>query len=98
MIELEGTDRETGEPLHHYISISYPEIYKPDRTTVELDICHVRAAENIRVSYESDRDGWVIERPDMPNYNAETADEMPWIEVAFVQSWIYEDENSENNP
>ena len=48
----------------------------------------VRAADNIRISYDYDRDGWVVEQSSIFEWDAddEECDE-DWQEVAFVKAW-----------
>ena len=55
-----------------------------------IGLMDVRAADNIRVGYDYERDGWVIEQMPCVEHDGftviETVDE-PWQEVAFVGSW-----------
>jgi len=37
-IDLEGTDN--GKPLHHSVELMYPDIYGPEKTTLEVGMCH----------------------------------------------------------
>lgn len=57
---------------------------------VQVGMNAVRATDGIRVSYDFDRDGWVIHQPwpvDVQvGENAYRVDE-DWREVAFVRSW-----------
>jgi hypothetical protein len=56
---------------------------------VEIDLVDVRASDGIRVSYDFERDGWVIEQRSQFG-NDETTGKIldpNWTEVAFVQSW-----------
>lgn len=47
-------------PGSQYVEISYPE-YKPRaQDFVIVSLSHVRAADDIRIHYDFDRDGWVI--------------------------------------
>ena len=68
----------------------YPEIYgktKP-QNTLTIDLTHIRAADGIRIKYDSERDGWIIEQASIFEWNEE--DEVcdsDWQEVAFVQAW-----------
>jgi hypothetical protein len=58
---------------------------------VEVGLMDVRAADNIRISYDFDRDGWKIEQASI--FQWELGDEMfdaDWQEVAFVQAWARE--------
>ena len=46
-----------------YIEWSHPEIYdRSKQTTLLIAIDHVRAADPIRIKYDGERDGWVIEQ------------------------------------
>lgn len=59
----------------------YPRIYDEQgkqRDYLTVGLVHTRAADDIRVSYSSERDGWSIEQAD---------DDDAWAEVAFVQAW-----------
>jgi hypothetical protein len=40
----------------------YPEIYKEPKGTLTISLIHTRAAANIRISYDSENDLWVIEK------------------------------------
>ena len=72
-----------------HIEIWYPR----DRLIkfVEVGLIDVRAADNIRISYDFDRDGWKIEQASVFQWeiNDEECDE-DWQEVAFVQAWARE--------
>lgn len=88
----QGADRET--PTHAYIVWSYPEIYdRSKQSTITLSLSHTRAADDIRIKYDSERDGWVIEQ-------ATSLDDLElvpdWKEVAFVKAWAL-DTNKENS-
>lgn len=57
---LKGGD---AEPIATYIIWSYPQIYDhTDKSYIELCLEHTRAADNIRINYDSNRDGWVIKQ------------------------------------
>ena len=65
------------------VELWYPRVGDQARY-IEVGLVDVRAADNIRISYDFDRDGYVIEQascfegPD---------DDDDWQEVAFVQAW-----------
>lgn len=46
----------------------------------------VRASDGIRMFYDFERDGWVIQQP---KYDDESGEE-DWAEAAFVRSWARE--------
>lgn len=79
MIEING--KENGKPINVNIDWMYPEIYE-NHSTLTIGMCHVRATDDIRIKYDSDRNGWIIEQA------SETEDyDEDWQEVAFVESW-----------
>lgn len=56
---------------------------QPD--TLEINLVDVRASDGIQITYDFDRDGWVIKQPKeelIDNQLEET-----WHEVAFLQAW-----------
>jgi hypothetical protein len=61
-------------------TISYPR--SGHERFVVVTICDVRAASDVRLSYDFDRDGWRIERDDRGPEG-----EGGWAEVAFVAAW-----------
>ncbi len=85
------------------------DLYYPERgesgiskTCVDVGLCDVRAADNIRVRYDFQRDGYVIYQ--MKGFEViEGKDQHAlsdldddgndiWVEVAFIESWSqYED-------
>lgn len=58
---------------------------------VEVDIECVRSSDGIRIQYDFDRDGWIIEQPKRINGN-----DQRWTEVSFVQSWQIEEPECDN--
>lgn len=48
----------------------------PERSTIKVEMYDVRAADDLIIGYDFDRDGYTIAR-----------DEQPEVEVAFVRSW-----------
>jgi len=66
---------------------------------LEVNIETVRASDGIRIHYDFDRDGFVIEQPmekeiDKGDY-IECEDE--WHETSFIKSWALEKESNEEN-
>ncbi len=51
---------------------------------IEVGLEHVRAADNIRISYDFARDGYKIEQSRWTEDDASGDD---WQEVAFIQAW-----------
>ncbi len=64
---------------------------------VEFDQESVRASDGIRIYYDYDRDGYVIEQPKtrlLPTKRKGSYDSRTkWIEVGFFQSWRFEFDN-----
>lgn len=81
-----------------YIEIWYPrsESSIPEKQidTIEIGLMDTRAADNIRVSYDFDRDGWSIKQASKFEWDIddEICDE-GWQEVAFIQAWALEKEH-----
>lgn len=74
-----------------HIEIDYPRSNKIN--TVEIGLCEVRAADDIRVKYDFERDGWVILQPRVyhPQIGENAYDyKEEWIESAFCPAWKYE--------
>jgi hypothetical protein len=62
---------------------------------IEIGLSDVRASDGIRIHYDFERDGYVIEQPilkatDKGNYT-DCSDE--WHETAFCKSWILSDKD-----
>ena len=74
----------------------YPGDDPGDRvTTFQVGLMAVRAADDIRVSYDYDRDGWKIEQEKMVRWEGTYAGTGEWVEVAFVDAWGNEREVGE---
>lgn len=55
---------------------------------IEIDLQDVRAADNIRISYDFLRDGWKIEQASTFSWDVD--DEVcdrDWQEVTFIKAW-----------
>jgi len=70
-----------------YAHLWYP---RSDETATyfQLGLMDVRAADDIRISYDFERDGWIIEQAS--TFEWELGDEVcdpDWQEVAFVKAW-----------
>ena len=69
----------------------YPEIYDKNKSHIILGMCHTRAADSIRISYDSDRDGWAIEQASTFEWSAnDNVCDQDWQEVAFIEAWARE--------
>ena len=67
-----------------HIDLYYPGI-QDNPTFLQVGLMHTRAADDIRISYDFDRDGYKIEQTDGEK----------WIEVFFAQAWEYEKEEEQ---
>jgi hypothetical protein len=78
----------------HRVTLWYPGVPPVAGATttidaVEVQLVHVRAARDIRITYDFDRDGYVIAAqadPGEPGPEANSV-ELPYVEVAFVPAW-----------
>lgn len=54
---------------------------------IQVGLCDVRAADDIRISYDFERDGWKIEQEEIIDHGGAYHSNGNWQEVAFVQAW-----------
>lgn len=81
-----------------HIELTYPPRSDADNKNnqcryIHLDQESVRASDGIRVHYDYDRDGFVIEQPQprMKKLGPKEYDSLEdWIEVGFFQSWRFD--------
>ena len=65
---------------------------------IHVGLEDVRASDGIMVSYDFDRDGWVIKQASRFRFSIDdTVCDPDWQEVAFVQSWEREIEYAEDD-
>lgn len=63
---------------------------------VEVGIDHVRAADNVRLHYDFERDGWSIEQASIFEWEIDDIVCDPdWQEVAFVKAWGRQKDDNE---
>jgi hypothetical protein len=87
-----NTDNTHGDI--RYLDLWYPGIGDNPRT-LQIALMHVRAADDIQVSYDMDRDGWVIKQASRFSWGAEDEGCDPdWQEVAFIQAWARKQEDA----
>jgi hypothetical protein len=71
------------------IDWTYPDIYN-SKDYLYIDLIHTRASDGIRIRYDSERDGWVIEQPSVLSWDANDKECDPkWKEAAFILSWQF---------
>lgn len=73
----------------HYVGLEYPR--NSDIKYIRVGLMDVRAADDILIEYDFERDGWVIKQAQVFQWdvNDERCDP-EWKEVAFVQAWASE--------
>lgn len=66
---------------------------------IEIGLSDVRASDGIKIHYDFERDGYVVEQPYYIEIDKGTYidREQHWEETGFFQSWALEDNNIEIN-
>lgn len=71
------------------VDLHYPRVEGNDQA-IEINLMDVRAADNIRVTYDHDRDGWVISMLRTQAHddqgNAYVVEPPTWVEQAFIEA------------
>ena len=58
---------------------------------IEIELSDTRAADSIKISYDFDRDGWVIKQASIFSWEADdNVCDPDWQEVAFIKAWARE--------
>lgn len=74
-----------GATLH--ANLWYPRL-EGAINAVEVGLVDVRAADDIRISYDFDRDGWLIEQASIFDWGVNDANpDQGWKESAFIPAW-----------
>lgn len=70
-----------------HVDLWYPGVNNNPRA-LQIALMHVRAADDIQVSYDFERNGWVIKQASVFSWDEDddSSDE-DWQEVAFIQAW-----------
>lgn len=78
-----------------FVDMAYPRINTIHFVGVGVE--DVRASDGIRIGYDFERDGYVIEQPTKLEWDAhdEKCDPL-WKEVAFIKSWALEADQEKN--
>ncbi len=72
------------------VELEYPRIVGRPKY-LQISLTDVRAADDIRVFYDFERDGWVIEQASIFEWLlGDTMCDPDWAEVAFIQAWARE--------
>jgi len=78
-----------GKELH--IDLWYPDVPGSKVNKLVLGLVDVRAADDIRISYDKKRNGWKIEQASIFQWDGDDDSCDPdWQEVAFIQAWARE--------
>jgi hypothetical protein len=79
-------------PTHTRVEWLFPEIYDNEKvSTLILGLSHTRSADDIRIKYSADRDGWIIEQASVFEWGKDDVICDPdWQEVAFISAWARE--------
>lgn len=87
------------EPNVLNCDIFYPKVRSVNKIdTIQIGLVDVRAADDIQIHYDYDRDGWVVRQsrdfhPKIDEHSAGLAEE--WFEAAFIPAWQFELEEEE---
>ena len=75
------------------IDLWYPDTPTADVKKIIIGLMDVRAADDIRVSYDKKRDGWKIEQASIFEWESDDTEfDQDWQEVAFIEAWKRKDE------
>ena len=73
------------------VSLWYPRSSEVNK--IQVGLFDVRAADDIRIKYDYDRDGWVIKQASIFEWEPDDEEcDSDWQEVAFIESWAREKE------
>lgn len=90
------------DQLHRYGKMLSIELWYPgvgdNADIIELGLCHVRAADSIRIHYDFERNGYVIQQDAYANHDGWSESKEDWQEVAFVGAWARETDVVEAPP
>lgn len=82
--------KQYGDALHIYIW--YPRTDNPIKA-IQVGLMDVRAADDIRIEYDFERDGWVISQAQVFEWDVDERVDPEWKEVAFIKAWASERNN-----
>ncbi len=75
---------------HGTAAIWYPNV-EGNRDHVLVELMSVRSADDLRIEYDFERDGYVIKQARWGSWQTKEQADMPaaegWEEVAFIQAW-----------
>lgn len=71
------------------IDLWYPQLDTQTVKAIVVGLVDVRAADDLHISYDFERDGWSIKMRRRPAGGKwETDDECPYEEVSFIHPWL----------
>jgi hypothetical protein len=79
-----------------FMDLWYPRV-GDNVNEIQLGLMDVRASDGIRISYDHDRDGWVIKQGSVWEFPAEGPCDEDWQEVTFIQSWARDSRREEES-
>ena len=83
--------RSYGDELH--VGLWYPDNPDTEISKIVIALMDVRAADDIRISYDKDRDGWLIEQATVFEWPIDDkVGDAGWTETAFAPAWPFEKE------
>jgi hypothetical protein len=72
------------------IELWYPRV-DGNAKAIQVGLMDVRAADDIRIEYDFERDGWVIKQAQIFEWEADdNVCDPQWKEVAFIEAWASE--------
>lgn len=70
-----------------HTNLYYPRLPSSE-DKIEVGLMSVRAADSIQISYDFDRDGWVVKQASIFVWEPDDLEnERDWQEVAFIPAW-----------
>ena len=79
-----------------YVEMEYPRLEDSKAKCIVVGLSDVRAADDIMIEYDFERDGYVIKQASRFVWDADDkVCDQDWQEVAFVQAWAREDKEWE---
>ena len=71
-----------------HIDLWYPSVEENTVKKFVIGLMDVRAVDNIRVSFDRGRNGWMIEQASVFEWDEDdSVCDSKWVEVAFVEAW-----------
>ena len=84
------------EPIESKYEVPHVGLWYPrsdgSAKVLEIELLDVRAADSLQVSYDFDRDGWVVKQARFFEWDDDDDECDPgWQEVAFIKAWARAD-------